>query len=117
MKKVGIFLLISMLAQSGFAQRTCGTVEYNEMLEKTNPNIKSIQIFEDWLEQKKQLLHSPGAMKQVTEEVVIYQIPVVVHIIHNGEAEGFGANISYDQIVSQIEVLTEDFQRLNQIFA
>ena len=43
----------------------------------------------------------------------IYQIPVVVHIIHNGEAVGSEKNISDAQILSQISVLNEDYQRLN----
>ena len=41
----------------------------------------------------------------------IKRIPVVVHIIHNGEPIGTGANINYAQVVSQIEVLNEDFRR------
>lgn len=41
----------------------------------------------------------------------IKRIPVVVHIIHNGEAVGTGSNISYAQVVSQIEVLNEDFRK------
>ncbi|RIV73783.1 zinc metalloprotease [Flagellimonas aequoris] len=47
----------------------------------------------------------------VTEYQTIYKIPVVVHVVHNGEAVGSGANISYAQIQSQIEVLNEDFRR------
>jgi hypothetical protein len=43
----------------------------------------------------------------------IITIPVVVHIIHNGEAIGVGANISDAQIQSQMDVLNEDFRRLN----
>lgn len=39
------------------------------------------------------------------------RIPVVVHIIHNGEPVGTGANISFEQVASQIEVLNEDFRR------
>ncbi|RIV43022.1 zinc metalloprotease [Flagellimonas pelagia] len=46
-----------------------------------------------------------------TQYQTIYRIPVVVHIVHNGEAVGSGANISYAQIQSQIEVLNEDFRR------
>lgn len=45
------------------------------------------------------------------EEDSILRIPVVVHVIHNGEAVGTGANISYEQVLSQIEVLNEDFRR------
>ncbi len=40
-------------------------------------------------------------------------IPVVVHVIHQGEEIGEGTNISDAQILSQIEVLNEDYQRLN----
>lgn len=43
----------------------------------------------------------------------IITIPVVVHVIHNGEAIGTGTNISDAQIQSQIDVLNEDFRRLN----
>ena len=41
------------------------------------------------------------------------KIPVVVHVIHNGEAVGSGSNISDAQIASQIKVLNNDFKRLN----
>ena len=40
-------------------------------------------------------------------------IPVVVHILHRGEPEGTGLNISMAQIQSQIDVLNQDFRRLN----
>jgi len=42
----------------------------------------------------------------------IYYIPVVVHVVHNGEPVGVGPNISFEQIQSQIEVLNEDFRRI-----
>ena len=42
----------------------------------------------------------------------IKRIPVVVHIIHNGEPVGTGANISFEQVKSQIDVLNEDFRRI-----
>lgn len=41
-------------------------------------------------------------------------IPVVVHILHYGESIGNGYNISLATIQSQIDVLNEDFRRLNQ---
>ena len=44
-------------------------------------------------------------------EADVYRIPVVVHVVHNGEAVGTGANISEAQVISQIEVLNEDFRR------
>lgn len=43
----------------------------------------------------------------------IYRIPVVVHVVHNGESTGTGANISEAQVQSQIAVLNEDFRRIS----
>lgn len=42
-----------------------------------------------------------------------YTIPVVVHIIHNGQPLGTGSHITDAQVLSQIKVLNNDFQRLN----
>lgn len=43
----------------------------------------------------------------------VITIPVVVHVIHKGEPVGTGTNISNAQIQSQIDVLNQDFRRLN----
>lgn len=45
------------------------------------------------------------------DETKIYRIPVVVHVVHNGEPVGTGPNISEAQVRSQIEVLNEDYRR------
>ncbi len=42
-----------------------------------------------------------------------YRIPIIVHVVHNGEAIGEGTNISAAQVYSQIDVLNEDFNRRN----
>lgn len=41
----------------------------------------------------------------------VYTLPVVVHVLHNGEEVGEGTNISDEQIRRQIEILNEDFGR------
>lgn len=41
----------------------------------------------------------------------VYRIPVVVHVIHNGEAVGSGTNIPNQNIIDQIAVLNENFRR------
>ncbi len=61
--------------------------------------------FEKWLRQR--ITNSKN--KRTTAEVVT--IPVVVHIIHNGEPIGQGTNISKAQIESQIRILNEDFRK------
>lgn len=40
---------------------------------------------------------------------VNYTIPVVVHVIHSGQALGTGSNISDAQVNSQIQVLNDDY--------
>ncbi len=42
-----------------------------------------------------------------------YMIPVVVHVIHGGEPVGQGRNISSTRVLSQMDILNEDFLRTN----
>jgi hypothetical protein len=50
--------------------------------------------------------------KAVQSDTAIYYIPVVVHILHNGEAEGSGRNLSVTRIQSQIDILNQDYGRV-----
>lgn len=88
-----------------YAQDRCGTVPYSRTLHRDD-DLHKVR-FEAWLQQQARRSQT-GRQKAAS-----YKIPVVVHVIHNGEAIGVGANISDDQIRSQIRVLNEDFQRLN----
>lgn len=47
---------------------------------------------------------------------VVYNIPVVFHIIHNGQAVGSTRNISQAQVNSQITALNNDFRKTNADF-
>lgn len=44
---------------------------------------------------------------------IVYRIPVVVHVIHKGEAVGSGSNLSEARIRSQVEILNADYRRNN----
>lgn len=44
-------------------------------------------------------------------EPEIYQIPLVVHVIHHGEPVGEGYNLSDERIEGQIRIINEDFRR------
>ncbi|MGI4735654.1 MAG: M43 family zinc metalloprotease [Janthinobacterium lividum] len=44
---------------------------------------------------------------------VTYTLPVIVHVINDGEAVGTGSNISQAQVQSQLAVLNEDYRNLN----
>lgn len=50
---------------------------------------------------------------QPLEEVdkTIHILPVVVHIIHTGEEEGVGYNLSTERILDQIKTLNDDFRK------
>jgi len=91
--------------------RTCGTMEADAALKAKYPYMESFDDFEKWLAPKVQnykALQANGANPEV-----VYNIPVVVHVIHNGESVNTGSNISSGQIQSQIDVLNEDFSRTN----
>ncbi len=108
-----IFLLIVVPLFIPFswvsAQDRCGIVEYTQNLRNTNTLKENDQSFEDWLNKK---ISSRKALR-TNEANKAYRVPVVVHVIHKGEAIGTGVNISDAQIISQIRVLNEDFKRAN----
>ncbi|MFQ3575957.1 MAG: M43 family zinc metalloprotease [Cytophagales bacterium] len=52
-------------------------------------------------------------IEQQENKSITYTIPVVVHVLHKGEPYGQGWNIRDEQIFSQIDVLNEDFNRIN----
>ena len=93
--------------------RRCGTSEYEKMvLQVRNPN-RLRQINE--LNQRIQQAETNGTMLRLAADETIYQIPVVVHVVHNNAAGTIGgttnSNISDDQIASAIQVLNEDYRR------
>jgi hypothetical protein len=49
-------------------------------------------------------------VEPVTGDSILY-LPVVVHVVHNRESIGEGANLSRERIERQIEILNEDFRR------
>jgi hypothetical protein len=121
-------LMISVFVCSGFlfsqekksAQRTskpspngifrCLSDEYNKDLLKMNPTMMGSQAFEKKLQN---IIKEQKASKiQSATGVTLVRIPVVVHVIHNGTAIGTGANISNAQVLSQIQVLNEDYRKM-----
>ncbi len=66
--------------------------------------------FESWLAQKRNERRLTRSNHRTSAVVTI---PVVVHIIHNGESLGNGANIPTEQVLSQIEILNADYRRAN----
>lgn len=90
-------------------QRTCGTMESEEKLREKYPQMRSLAEEEQLFQEQIEAYRSRLQFRSETEEVIT--IPVVVHVVHNGEPVGEGANISQAQIQSQIDVLNEDYRR------
>jgi len=111
MLKVFLTISLTCILFTLRSQDRCGTVAYEKLRSLRNPNRESADQFESWINDK--LTKKSQAFKAQRVEGASYQIPVVVHVIHNGEPVGAGTNISDAQIQSQIAVLNSDFQRLN----
>ncbi|MBL7776407.1 MAG: hypothetical protein JNK89_10430, partial [Saprospiraceae bacterium] len=86
-----------------FAQhRTCATNEVLQQQLKENPQMQQIR---DAIElHTKQFALQGGAQNRA-----VVTIPVVVHVVWNTSAE----NISDARIMAQLQVLNDDFRRLN----
>ena len=62
------------------------------------------------LEEYKHFLNNITPSRDASQ---VFLIPMVVHVIHNGENEGTGTNTSDARILEQIDILNEDFNRAN----
>jgi len=100
-------LLGSVWAQSWIR---CATMEVDSMMRALYPDWPRLDDYEPYLRQKVQ--EKKAFMERARTIGGVYRIPVVVHVIHDGEALGTGRNIPDANIQHQIEVLNEDFRRM-----
>ena len=68
------------------------------------------ESFESWIADKIQKQQQFANEKKAA---VVYNIPVIFHIIHTGQAVGTGANIPAARITQQINTLNADYRKLN----
>src|SRR5687767_9301351 len=96
-----MFLLVGVI-QASAQQRGCGTMEYLEQEILENPSrgalLEQIDLFT-----KQYVAENPGGTRNVIT------IPVVVHVVYNTAAQ----NVSDAMIQAQIDVLNQDFRKLN----
>ncbi len=94
---------LAVLAQAP-PQRTCGTIEHHEYLKQTRPN------YQQDLNQYNQMIDQYLANQAISKTAVVtVTIPVVVHVVYQNATE----NISNAQAISQVQVLNDDFAKLN----
>jgi hypothetical protein len=89
----------------------CLSTEYESLLLQRDPSRKATQQFEQWLAPKTALAKAKRLQKNGQDNEPI-TIPVVVHIIHDGDAIGQDENIADGQVLSQITVLNQDFRKM-----
>jgi hypothetical protein len=104
----GILVFITLLSFQLKAQDRCAVPQILKDREKKHPSL-STENFENWLDNKK--IEQKISRSKSNSSIV--QIPVVFHIIHNGEPIGTGGNLLKARIDRQLEILNEDFNRLN----
>jgi len=88
----------------------CATTEYEQFLQEKSPKRMTDAQFEAWLTplvKHYQLVRTTSKMA-----AAIITIPVVVHVIHNGQPIGTAPNITDAQVQSQITVLNQDFRKM-----
>ena len=88
----------------------CTSTEYEKYLQEKNPKRMTDAQFEAWATP---LVNKYKAMRTSSQIGGIITIPVVVHVIHSGQAEGTAPNITDAQVQSQITVLNQDYRKLS----
>lgn len=112
MKQILSILLFLCTSTILLAQRNCPSVIDLGQMQTQDP--ARYQRFMDLETFTANYVANQGSPNQrLINQNGIITIPVVVHVLHRGEAVGSGRNISLAQIQSQIDVLNEDFRRLN----
>ncbi len=134
MKKLLLLFLFLNLSASYAQLKKAGAIEektFKNEIEKsraaapnqivrcaTHEHLKAKQIkgqaatdeeFERWLAPK---IEQIKKNRQSGRLPSVIRIPVVVHVIHDGDAVGSGENIANAQVLSQIQVLNNDFRKL-----
>ena len=111
---IGIVVLMSSF-QFVYGQQLrdlhCATMEMDSINRAKFPQRGRLDDFEDVLQNKIREFKAKNKGGRTMAGVV--NIPIIVHVVHNGEAVGTGTNISQAQVQSQITVLNEDFRRLS----
>ena len=75
---------------------------------KVNPSYE--EAFQGMMQKHQQFANNKKAL-------TVYNIPVIFHIIHSGQAVGTTYNISQAQVNSQINILNQDFRKTNTDFS
>ncbi len=96
-----------------FAQEVqrCHTMEADAALRAKYPELGTLDQFENWLAPKVQAYKDAHPDEASRAAGGIITIPIIFHVVHNGESVGSGSNISATYINANIEQLNNDFRK------
>ncbi len=103
MRKFLLLLVAGLLCATSYGQRQCGAMDHLHNEIKQNP--ERAKILEDIESHTSQWIKEKGE----NSERAVVTIPVVFHVVYRTSTE----NISDAQLQTQLDVLTDDFRRLN----
>ncbi len=112
MKKISLFLIMILFVAISYCQSVCPTSLDLTLMQQQDPaRYARFMNLENFIATT--IVNQGTTSQRLLNANGIITIPVVVHVLHRGENVGTGRNISNAQIQSQIDVLNEDFRRLN----
>lgn len=97
-------------AEQGRTYVKCATVEYEAELKAKFPGRQSTEEFEQWLAPLVARIKAENAGNRSTN--LVYNIPIVIHVVHDGDCLGTGENITDAQAISQVTVMNQDYRRM-----
>lgn len=103
-------MVMSIVAQQLPAQQPCSTMEQDSISRALYPQRGTLAEFEIAIQKRIEEIRLQ--QKSGKTQALEISIPIIVHVIHNGEAIGTGTNLSQAQVQSQIAVLNEDFRKM-----
>lgn len=105
-----MFLFVGMLTAQ---ERTCASHDVHKQMLLTDPEYRANQ--EAIEASTADYVSRIGALANLgnAQQVELITIPVVFHIVHNGDAVGSGENLSEELIMAQLQQLNEDYRKLN----
>ncbi|GAB4039018.1 M43 family zinc metalloprotease [Spirosoma gilvum] len=107
---LGVFLQSTLYAQATTPEiKRCLTMEMDSLRRLRNPGLGTLNDFERELQQK--MIAFKQKMQSGRLAATVITIPIIVHVVHNGETVGAGRNISQAQVQSQIATMNEDYRR------
>jgi len=109
MKRTIIFGILSLLGTSWVSaqvEHKCGYVDAIEKLDKEFPGIK-LEMDKDYLESVQMAKYATARRSKYD---TVYNLQVVFHVLYNNNLE----NLHDSVILSQLEILNEDYRRQNR---